>query len=84
MASTPATSAQQPDVAELPARITVNLPTRVWDSLTGSARTDGISRTEALRRAVCVYLFFVERIRTGSEVILERPDGETERVVFPY
>ena len=74
----------QPKVVELPARVTVNLPTKVWDELTNSARTDGISRTEALRRAVWVYLFFIGRIRAGHEVILEGPDGRTERVIFPY
>ena len=72
------------DVVELPARVTVNLPAKVWDELTKSAKVDGISRTESLRRAVWVYLFFRGRIRAGHEVILEDPDGRTERVIFPY
>ena len=92
MARRDAASASRPEgprgdgaeVVELPARVTVNLPTKVWDELGSSARADGISRTEALRRAVWVYVFFIGRIRSGSEVLLERPDGKTERVVFPY
>lgn len=93
MATRTATAAPRPEntdrkgseqVVDLPARITVNLPAKVWEALEESAKKEGISKTEALRRAVWVYLFFIDRIRSGSEIVIERPDGTTERVIFPY
>lgn len=66
------------------ARITVNLPIKVWEALEAGARTDGVSRTEALRRAISVDLYFREQVRSGAEIVVERPSGASERVVFPY
>ena len=66
------------------ARVTVNLPNKVWGALEEAARADGITRTEALRRAISVDLYFREQIRNGAEILVARSDGSTERVVFPY
>jgi metal-responsive CopG/Arc/MetJ family transcriptional regulator len=67
-----------------PARITVNLPARLWTELEETANTDQISKTEALRRAVWVYLLLRKRLDEGAEVLLTRPDGVQERLLLPY
>lgn len=66
------------------ARVTVNLPTKVWDALEAAAHEDGITRTEALRRAISVDLYFRGQIAKGGMIVVEHPDGTSERVVFPY
>jgi hypothetical protein len=66
------------------ARVTVNLPVKVWDALEAAAKADGITRTEALRRAISVDLYFRQQVENGSVIVVERPDGSSERVVFPY
>jgi metal-responsive CopG/Arc/MetJ family transcriptional regulator len=74
----------EPVVEAAAARVTVSLPSKVWDALEQSAKTDCISKTEALRRAVWIYLYLMDRVRSRCEIIIERPDGNSERVVFPY
>ncbi len=62
-------------------RVTVNLPTRVWEALEKAAKSDGITRTEALRRAIAIDLYLREQVRNGGSVMVETPDGH-ERLVF--
>ncbi len=62
-------------------RVTVNLPTRVWEALEEAAKSDGITRTEALRRAIAIDLYLREQVRNGGSVMVETPDGH-ERLVF--
>ena len=66
------------------ARVTVNLPLKVWEAVEEVARKDGITRTEALRRAISVDLYLREQVDQGSYIIVEKPDGTRERIVFPY
>ena len=77
-------SEEREQVVDLPARMTVSLPGRVWNALEQSAKRDCISKAEALRRAVWIYLHFMDRVRSGCEIVVERPDGNSERVIFPY
>jgi hypothetical protein len=65
------------------ARVNVNLPLKAWEALEVAAEEDGITRTEALRRAISVDLFFRARWREGTQVVLDRRDGSSERVVSP-
>ena len=62
-------------------RVTVNLPTRVWHALEEAAKSDGITRTEALRRAIAIDLYLREQVRNGASVVVETPEGP-ERLVF--
>jgi len=66
------------------ARLTVNLPWKVFDALRDMAEADGVSKTEALRRAISTEFYLREARRDGAQVYLERPDGTVERIVFPY
>ena len=59
-------------------RLTVNLPARVWDVLEATVREDGITRTEALRRAIVVENYIRQRIAAGDEIVIRRQDGSTD------
>jgi len=60
----------------------VNLPTSVWEKLEEAARTDGITRTEALRRAITIDLWLREQVRNGASVVVETPEGHEKELVF--
>lgn len=53
-----------------------------------TARLDQLSiqhqgnRTDAIRSALKVYAFVDEAITEGCKILIERPDGSIERVVF--
>lgn len=66
------------------ARVTVNLPAKVWKALEAAAELDGITRTEALRRAISVDIFIREAVKGGSRILVESCSGKTEVIVFPY
>ncbi len=70
----------QPAVAKL----TVNLPWKVWEALRTMAEEDGISKTEALRRCISTEVFRRSIEKEGGRLVVERPDGTKERVHFPY
>ena len=64
------------------AKLNISLPTKVWEALVATAETEEITRTEALRRAIWTYAFLLGRVHSGCHVVIERPDGNSERVVF--
>lgn len=64
-------------------RVTVNLPVRVWEALEELAAIDGLSRTEALRRAISTEVFLRAAIRDGAEVLLRRPGSPAALLLFP-
>jgi hypothetical protein len=66
------------------ARLTVNLPWRVWQALMQIAEELQISKTEALRRAISTDVFRREIEREGGRFVIEWPDGTRERISFPY
>ena len=63
------------------ARITVNLPSRVWQALSDLADHQNMSKTEALRRAITTYVFLMNAQAEGKEILL-RKDGNIEQLVF--
>jgi hypothetical protein len=66
------------------ARVSVNLPWKVWEVLEAMAKEDQITRTEALRRAISTEAYIWRARREGANVLIEKPDKTVERVVFPY
>jgi predicted DNA binding CopG/RHH family protein len=72
------------DRAPTTSRITVNLPTKVWEALRELADKDGLTYTEALRRAISTQVFVRSVLDEGADVCVRRPDGSFERVVFHY
>jgi predicted transcriptional regulator len=66
------------------ARLTVNLPWKVWEALRIMAEKSHISKTEALRRAISTEVFRSEVEGAGGHLLVEAKDGSLQRVVFPY
>jgi hypothetical protein len=66
------------------ARVTVNLPARVWNDLARLADRKQISKTDALRQAIATSVCIEEAREEGAHVIIERPDGTRERMLFAY
>lgn len=55
-------------------KVTVNLPDKTFQDLEMIATEQGITKTEALRRAIGVQKFLRDRIKDGSKILLEDPD----------
>jgi len=68
---------------QLITRVTVNLPTKVWEAVEKMAAEDQTTRTEILRRAISTEAFLRNARREQYEVLLRTPTGNLERIVFP-
>jgi len=66
------------------ARVTLNLPWKVWDVVGELAEQQGISKTEVLRRAVSTEKFVYDTLSEGDRLVVRKPDGTLEHVNFPY
>jgi hypothetical protein len=67
------------------ARVTVNLPWKVWQVVLDIAGQDGITRTEALRRCISTEAWRRNVVgKEGGQILVRKPDGSFERVVWPY
>ena len=66
------------------ARVTVNLPARVWSELATMADRKQISKTEALRQAITTHAIVDRAREEGAKVVIERSDGTREVVVLAY
>lgn len=65
-------------------KVTVNLPEKVWGAVERRAGEEGVTRTEILKRAISLENFVHETRQAGGSLVIERPDGTIERMVFPY
>jgi hypothetical protein len=64
---------------------TVQLPLALWADLERRANSRGITKSEALRRAVWLFTYLSDRMDDGTEVALVSRDGKRERLVIaPY
>jgi hypothetical protein len=66
------------------ARVTVNLPSRVWDAFYQMAEAQGVSRTEMLRRCISTEHFRWEVDRDGGSIQVRNADGSVDQVRFPW
>jgi hypothetical protein len=66
------------------AKVTVNLPWKVWEALVALAEEGEVTRTEALRRALSTEVFRHAVEKEGCHLAVQRADGTLERVHFPY
>ena len=55
-------------------KVTVNLPEKILQDLEAIAAERGITKTEALRRAIGVQKFLHDSVKDGSKILLEDPD----------
>jgi hypothetical protein len=66
-------------------KVTAALPEDLWNDFGHRASARGITRVEALRRAVWLYTVIDERIAAGAKVRIEYPDGTDESLLLsPY
>ena len=65
-------------------RLNIALPRKVDEKLEAMARSQGVSKTEVLRRAISTEWFLRRRIADGDKVLMERPDGTQQQIIFSY
>ncbi len=66
-------------------KVTISLPEQLWAELERRALARGVTRTEALRRAIWLYTFIDQRIAEGAEFHVLRPDGTDGTLLLsPY
>jgi hypothetical protein len=65
-------------------RLVVDLPLAEADMLGNLARSQGITVTEALRRAIMDTAYISERVTAGKKLLLTHEDGSITEVVFSW
>jgi hypothetical protein len=66
-------------------RTTVNLPEDLWAEFAERAKRRGISKTEAMRRALWLYNLLDSRLAARCDFVVVWPDGEEETIkLSPY
>lgn len=63
-------------------KLSANLPQGVVEALRGIAARQGISMTEAIRRAVSHSHYFTTKQHEGNRVLLAHPDGSMREVLL--
>lgn len=66
------------------AKVTVNLPMKIWHAVEQMAEDEDIAKTEALRRCISTEVFRRQVESEGGTLVVRRADGETELVRFYY
>src|SRR3982074_2685856 len=61
---------------------TLHLPTKLWGALDQRAKTWGISKSEALRRAVWLLTAIGDRLDEGSEVVVRDKNGREDPLII--
>jgi Ribbon-helix-helix protein, copG family len=84
--TSPASALEENSASTSPAiaRVSINLPLKVWEALEEMAKCDQITRTEALRRSISTELYMWKARRSGAQVLVEQPDKSVVSVVFPW
>lgn len=65
-----------------PKRMSIALTGENQKSLDFLTRSQDISATEAIRRAIATEAFFRQQIEKGEAILIERPNGERIQLVF--
>lgn len=63
-------------------KVTVNLPRKVVEALEEIANAKGITKTEALRRAISTEKFLVDEVEAGNKILLEGKDRKLREVML--
>jgi hypothetical protein len=76
---------QEDDEAPEQVKHTIQLPVKLWTDFSARARRLGVTKSEALRRAVWIFIYVADSLEEGAEIKVERANGTTERLVIsPY
>jgi hypothetical protein len=74
---------QGPGEAERPVRVAIDLKPKDYLRLQGLEQLmEGDSRVDVVRDAIRLYAFLAERTARGEKVLVVRPDGTSEALVF--
>ena len=75
---------QQPVVSEAnkPTRMSVSLPPDAAEMLDVLATSQGISKNEALRKAIATEAYFQKEISEGSTILVQKTNNELREIVF--
>ena len=66
-------------------KVTVNLPTKQVEFLKEVAKSESLTVTDVLRRAIHAERFFVEQESLNNKVLIERSaDGKIKEIVRQY
>ena len=63
-------------------RLSISLSNDAADLLEFLAQTQGITQTEALRKAIATEYYLLEERRKGSKILLQKSDKEICEVLF--
>jgi len=82
--SQPTRHFQQPVVSEAskPTRMSVSLPPDAAEMLDVLATSQGISKNEALRKAIATEAYFQKEISEGSTILVQKTNSELREIVF--
>lgn len=62
-------------------KISANLSQEVLDALRNIAETQGISMTEALRRAISTEKFLLDQVQANNKILIEDKDKNIRQVL---
>jgi hypothetical protein len=71
-----------PDAAQKPKRMSVSLAGDAARMLEDLAAAQGITQSEALRKAIATESYIREELSNGSTVLIQKPSLELREVVF--
>lgn len=71
-----------PKKSKSPKRMSISLSGDAAWYLEKLAKAQGISQTEALRKAIATEAYLHEAIKEGARVLLEQPNKEIKEIVF--
>lgn len=63
-------------------KTTMNLPAATMEQLKRLADDNGITRTEALRRAIATESYIADQVAAGRRVLIEDSDGQLRELAF--
>ena len=65
-------------------RMTLDLVPQLHEKLTYVTEVTGAtSKAEALRKALLIYEFIIQRLKNGDDFLIVSKDGETKSLEFP-
>lgn len=63
-------------------RMTIALPQETAKMLELLSELQGVTQSEALRRAISTEAFIQREIKSGSRILVQAPDGQVKELVF--
>jgi hypothetical protein len=65
-------------------KVSMNLPPEDIKTIDELARKDHVTKTDVVRRGISAERFIQELRDAKAKLLVERPDGTVERIIFPW